>query len=291
MNRLRTWWDWTADRLRRAGQQAWTVARDPFRLLPVMAVVVLLLIAVPLTITGLTRVGRDAFQWQADSGISWVSTTGTIVAVRDDDGLRVQVRYRDRDGTRRASEVYVGSTRGDWIDARAPIRYDRASPGTVEIRGFGSPDPIPALLLAGAALGSGLAALTLAVGLWRRRRLVAVSARPLLVLRPTIVVASTILVAGIGAWAAGTVWERGWAAVASATSHLGATIFGDLLGVLVPVVAFALGCLLTAWLARHRHSDEHAGGLLSGTHRLIHRAAGMVPSPEELRPDPRRDES
>jgi hypothetical protein len=38
---------------------------------------------------------------------------------------------------------------------------------------------------------------------------------------------------------------------------------------------------LTAWLARHRHHEDHQG-LLSSAHRFIDRAAGYVPSPEEL---------
>jgi hypothetical protein len=38
---------------------------------------------------------------------------------------------------------------------------------------------------------------------------------------------------------------------------------------------------VTAWLARHRHHEAHEG-ILSSAHRLIDRAAGYVPSPEEL---------
>jgi hypothetical protein len=103
-------------------------------------------------------------------------------------------------------------------------------------------------------------------------------------MRGPLVAAGLLIVAGLAAWAIGTVWERGWSAVASATGHLAATVFGDLLGVLVPLVAFALGCLVTAWLARHRHHDEH-DGLLSSAYRMIDRAAGMAPSPDEMRPD------
>ena len=55
-----------------------------------------------------------------------------------------------------------------------------------------------------------------------------------------------------------------------------------MLGVTVPLVTFAIGCLLTAWLARHRHHDEHEG-MLSNVHRIIDRAAGYVPSPEDLK--------
>jgi hypothetical protein len=55
-----------------------------------------------------------------------------------------------------------------------------------------------------------------------------------------------------------------------------------MLGVTVPLVTFAIGCLLTAWLARHRHHDQHEG-MLSNVHRIIDRAAGYVPSPEDLK--------
>ena len=150
--------------------------------------------------------------------------------------------------------------------------------------GYGDRGPIAALLIAGAPLGAGIGALVIAVGLWRRRRLVAVSATPIAVLRRPLTIGLAVTIAGVGAWAAGTVIERGWSAIASATGHLVGTVFGDLLGVFVPVVAFVAGCLLTAWLARHRNHAEHHG-LLSSAHRLIDRAAGMVPSPEELAPD------
>jgi hypothetical protein len=165
-----------------------------------------------------------------------------------------------------------------------PIRYDASDPDQVELVGFGTDDPITALLLAGAPLGAGIAAILLAVSVWRRRALIAVSAHPLRVMRRSLVAAGCLVVAGLAAWAIGTVWERGWSAVASASGHLAARLFGDLLGVLVPLVAFALGCLVTAWLARHRHHDDH-DGILSNAYRMIDRAAGMAPSPEELRPD------
>ena len=286
MQRVRAWWEWSVGVARRAGQRAWRIARDPLRLLPVLAVVSLLLIAVPLTITGVTRIGRDVLEWRVDSRIPWTHTTGRIVSVGDDDGLRVRVQFRDRVGTRRAADVYVGTTGRTWIDQRPRIRYDRSDPSTVEVVGFTEPNPVPALLVAGAPLGVGIAALVLAVGVWRRRKLLAVSAHPLTALRSPFVIAGLALAGGLGAWAVGTVWQRGWSAIASAAGHLGATVFGDLLGVLVPLVAFALGCLITAWLARHRHDAEH-GGLLSNAYRFIDRAAGMVPSPEELRPDAR----
>jgi hypothetical protein len=289
MQRIRAWGEWAVGVARRAGQHAWRVARDPLRLLPVLAVASLLLIAVPLTITGVARIGRDVLEWRVDSAVPWSHTTGRVVGVRDDDGLHLRVRFHDRAGRGREADVYVGATGRTWIDQQPKIRYDRSDPTVVEIVGFTEPSPVPALLVAGAPLGVGVAAGVLAVGVWKRRKLLAVSAHPLTALRSTFVIAGVALAAGLGAWAAGTVWQRGWSAIASSAGHLGATVFGDLLGVLVPLVAFALGCLVTAWLARHRHGDEHEG-LLSSAYRFIDRAAGMVPSPEELRPESRRDD-
>ena len=194
----------------------------------------------------------------------------------------VAVRYRDADRRLRAADVFVGDADGRWIDRSPRIRYDVADPDHVEIVGVSGDDPLLGILRAGAPLGAGIAGLVLAWSLWRRRRLVAVSARPLQVMRGPIVVSSTILVVGIGAWAVGTVLDQGWSAVASGFGHLASTVFGDLLGVLVPLVAFALGCLVTAWLARHRHHDDH-DDILSSAHRFIDRAAGLVPSPDDLR--------
>lgn len=284
MQRILTWWTTAAGAARRLGQRLWSAARDPRRVLPVLVVASLLVLAVPLTVTGLARIGRAALDWRQDSGIVWRETRGLLDEVRGDDGLRVRVGFVDEHGERQEAVVFLGTTGRRWVDAYPRIRYDRRDPSHAEIIGFAEPDPVPGLLLAGAPLGAGIAMLVLAVGSWRRRRLVMVSARPLVALRPVLVPAGTILLVGIGAWAAGTVWQRGWSAVASGSGHLAGRVFGDLLGVLVPVVAFAAGALVTAWLARHRHSDEHEG-ILGSAHRFIDRAASIVPSPEDLRPD------
>lgn len=284
MERLRTWWEHGVERARRLTERLWSAASDPLRILPVLAVVALLTIAVPLTVTGIMRAGRGALDWQHHSTISWRTTTAQVERMRIDDGLVVALDFRDRAHDRHRVDVFVGDAGGHWVGRTVPIRYDTADATRVELVGFGDDDPIPALLLAGAPLGAGVGGIVLAVALWRRRALVAVSARPVQVMRGPLVVTASLLGAGIAAWAVGTVWERGWAAVASASGHLATTIFGDLLGVLVPLVAFALGCVVTAWLARHRHHDDHEG-LLSNAYRMIDRAAGMAPSPEEMRPD------
>jgi hypothetical protein len=284
MERWRAWLDRAVAVARRVTERLWAVARDPLRILPVVAVIALLAIAVPLTVTGLTRVGRSAMEWRHRSAIEWHHASATVVRAKIDDGLVLDLTYRDRHGDRNRVQTFVGDASGKWVGRRVPIRYNAGDHQSVELVGYGSNDPIPTLLLAGAPLGAGIAGIVLAISLFRRRALLAVSARPLQAMRVPLVAAACLVVAGLAAWAVGTVWERGWSAVASATGHLAATIFGDLLGVLVPLVAFALGCLVTAWLAKHRHHDEH-DGLLSSAYRMIDRAAGMAPSPEEMRPD------
>lgn len=252
------------------------------RVLPALAVGALLLIAIPLMVTGLSRVARAGMDWRSEATVHWRRADATVTGVRDADGLLLRLRYRDVRGRDHRAETYAPESSRRWVPVRVPIRFDPSDHGRVELVGFGDRAPIPALLLAGAPLGGGVGALVIAIALWRRRRLVTVSASPLAVMRRPILFGITVLLGGLGAWATGTVAVRGWSAVASAAGHLASTIFGDLLGVFVPVVAFALGALLTAWLARHRNHAEHEG-LLSSAHRFIDRAAGMVPSPEELR--------
>jgi hypothetical protein len=268
---------------RRWVTRAWATARDPLRVLPVLAIVALLFIGIPYTATGVSRVAHAGMHWRAESGVQWHRTVGTVTGVRENDGMVVRVRFHDDQGHAQVAKTYLADPSRRWLTMRVPMRFDPHDVHRIELIGYDYRGPVAALLIAGAPLGAGVASLVLAVGLWRRRRLVAVSATPVAVLRRPITVALTILVAGIGAWAAGTVIERGWRAIASSTGHLVSTVFGDLLGVVVPVVAFALGALVTAWLARHRHHEQHHG-LLSKAHGLIDRAAEMVPSPEDLAP-------
>jgi hypothetical protein len=284
MERLMQMLERMAETGRRWAARAWAAARDPLRVLPILAAFALLVIGVPYTATGLSRVGRAALDWRSEARVHWQRTTGTVTGVRESDGLVVQVHFRDQHGHPQRAETYVEDPTKKWLRTTVPMRFDVNDVTRIKLIGFGDHAPIPALLVAGAPLGAGIGAIVIAIGLWRRRRLVAVSARPIGVLRGTLTVGGSIVVLGIGAWAAGTVLQRGWAAIVSATGHLAGTVFGDLLGVLVPVVAFVAGCLLTAWLARHRHHTEHEG-LLSSAHRLIDRAAGLVPSPEEMSAD------
>jgi hypothetical protein len=290
MERLRNWWDKGRAASRRLTERLWAAARNPLRVLPVLVVIALLAIALPLTVTGLGRVGRAALDWRQDSTTTWHRTTARVDQVRIDDGLVLDLAFRDRHDERHEVHAYVGDAEGKWVGRSVRIRYESGDADNVQVLGIEESDPIPQLLLAGAPLGAGIAGLVLAVSLWRRRKLVAVSAHPLEVMRSALVVAGCILVAGIATWAVGTVWERGWSAVASAVGDVVATIFSDLLGVLVPLVAFALGCLVTAWLARHRrHPDDD--GIISSAYRMIDRAASMAPSPDQLRPGPTESET
>jgi hypothetical protein len=252
--------------------------------LPVLAILALLAVAIPLTVTGLGRVGRSAMDWRREATTTWHNASGVVDRVRNDDGMVLDVAFRDRHDDPQRARVFVGDASGKWIDHHVRIRYESGNPSRIELRDLGDDDPISALLLAGAPLGAGLAGLVLAVVVWRRRRRLWAGEPALEVVRSGLVAAGGLVVAGVASWAVGTVWERGWSAVASSAGHLGATVFGDLLGVLVPMVAFVLGCLVTAWLARHRHHDDH-DGLVSSAYRMIDKAAGMAPSPEEMRPD------
>ena len=284
MERLQRILDWLRERGRRISAQAWSTARNPLRLLPVVAVGALLLVGIPYTATGLSRVGRAGMDWRTESRVRWHHANGVVTGVRDADGLVARVRYRDDQRRSHVAETRVGDTGSRWLATDVRVKFDPKHLQRIEILGFGHRSPVAGLLIAGAPLGAGIGALIVAVGVWRRRRLVAVSASPIAALRRPLNLGLAVVIAGVGAWAAGTVLDRGWSAIASSSGHLAGTVFGDLLGVLVPAVAFVFGALLTAWLARHRHHREH-DGLLSSAHRLIDRAAGMVPSPEEMAPD------
>src|SRR6478672_9568613 len=157
-------------------------------------------------------VGRSAMDWRHRSTIDWRRTTGIVERVKIDDGLVLDVVYRDRHDERNRVEAFVGDASGKWVGRRVPIRYDAGDHQSVELVGYGNDDPIPALLLAGAPLGAGIAGIVLAISLFRRRALVAVSARPLQAMRGPLVAATCLVVAGVAAWAIGTVWERGWSA-------------------------------------------------------------------------------
>ncbi len=116
--------------------------------------------------------------------------------------------------------------------------------------------------------------------------MLAESNHPITVLRVPLALAGFVLALGLAAWAVGTVKLRGWSGVADRLGNQLSVVFGDMLGVALPLVTFAIGCLLTAWLARHRHHEAH-DGMLSSVHRVIDRAAGYVPSPEDLQAEQR----
>jgi hypothetical protein len=268
---------------RRLGARARNLIHHPVRLLIAGICIVLLAVALPLLIGGGTRLYSAWTDWRHDRAVGrdWVRSTATILEIREQDGLGVRLSFRDRDGERHVTTVNIESTGGEWIAGRTPIRYDPSRPGRVVLVDVDEASPVGRALVAGAAVGAGLAALILAFATWRRRRVIEETGRPFTVLRVPLAVSALLLAGGIAAWAVGTVSLRGWTGVADRLGHQFSVVFGDMLGITVPLVAFALGCLVTAWLARHRHHEAHEG-ILSSAHRLIDRAAGYVPSPEEL---------
>jgi hypothetical protein len=254
--------------------------------------IVLLAVALPLLIGGGTRLWSAWGDWRHDRAVGrdWVASLATIREVREQDGLTLRVTYRDRAGELHQATVQLESTGADWIDARTPIRYDPEHPASVDLVDLDEARPVGTALVAGAALGAGIAAVILALAIWRKRRTLEESGHPFTVLRVPLAISAVVLAAGVAAWAVGTVKLRGWTGVADRLGHQFSVVFGDMLGVTVPLVAFALGCLVTAWLARHRHHEAH-DGILSSAHRWIDRAAGYVPSPEELQTQRPTDEA
>jgi hypothetical protein len=279
--------DRASDRFVALGRSLSTRGREllhhPVRVLIGGICIVLLAVALPLLIGGGTRLNSAWMDWRHDRAVGrdWVRSTATIMQVRDRDGLELRLTYRDQAGRRHRAEVLVEASGSLWVDSRLPIHYDPHHPSRVDLVNVAEARPLGNALVAGASVAAGFAALILAFGIWRRRRALEASAHPFRVLRVPLAFSAVVLALGIAAWAVGTVSLRGWTGVADRLGHQFSIVFGDMLGVTVPLVAFAMGCLLTAWLARHRHHETHEG-VLSSAHRLIDRAAGYVPSPEDL---------
>ena len=252
--------------------------RDPLKVLPVVAVLALLAIAVPLTVTGLGRVGEVAMDSAPTRRRLAQTPRARADRVKIDDGLVLDLAYRDRHddaapgpGVRRRRQRQVGRPH-----VRDPLRRRRPEPASSS---SASATTIPSRAAPrrraarrrhrrtscssssfGAAAPSG-------PGSRRSRR----AERP----RGGRVsrgrrgrglgdrhgVGARLVGGGVGA------------------GHLVATMFGDLLGVLVPWCgAVVLGCLVTAWLARHRHHDDHDGLVARATYRMIDKAAGRRPA-------------
>jgi hypothetical protein len=271
------------DAARRWGAGIAELARHPVRLFLAAACVVLLIIAVPLLAAGGMRLDRAWKDWRHEQAVdaSWKHSTAQVREVRPNDGLDLRVAFRVHGKTQTArAHVETGAT--DWIGMTLPIRYDPHDASRIELLGVVRPHPLGSLLIGSASIAAALGLIAIAVGAWRRRMLVEVSAHPLAALRRPLSIGGTLLVLALGAWATGTVVLEGWSGVANGIGGAFSVVFGDFLRVTVPLFAFALGCLLTAWLARYRHHERHEG-LLSSAHRIIDRAAGYVPSPEELR--------
>jgi hypothetical protein len=280
--------DRASERLTATGRRLAARSRDlihhPVRVLIGGICIVLLAVALPLLIGGGTRLQSSWIDWRHDRAVGrdWIRSTATITEVRERDGLELRLTYRDQSRDRHSANVRVESTGSEWLASRLPIHYDPSHPSRVDLIGVAEARPLGHALIAGAAIGTGFAALILALGIWRRRRVLEESSHPFTVLRVPLALSAVVLALGIAAWAAGTVKLRGWTGVADRLGNQLSVVFGDMLGITIPLVAFAIGCLVTAWLARHRHHEDHEG-ILSSAHRLIDRAAGFVPSPEDLK--------
>jgi hypothetical protein len=253
-------------------------------LLLIAAVVTMVAFAVPLTIAGASRVAAAVGDWRSDSTADWRPTRGRILAVRDDGKLSVRVRYRDEVGASRTARVDLDGRTDGWLGPQVSMRYDANDNAHVDLVADGTQRPVVDLLLAGAPLGAGLAGLVTAFLLWRRRHLIMASDHQLMTAGSAAVVGGILVLTGLGAWAVGTVLERGWSGIGASVTDMISTAFAELLGVLVPILTFAIGCLLTAWLARNRHRlpDD---GVLSEAYGLLDRAAEVAPTPDELTPD------
>ena len=104
-------------------ERLWAVARDPLKVLPVIAVIALLAIALPLTVTGLTRAGRGAMDWQRRSTIDWHRASARVEQVKIDDGLILRLHYRDHSGAAHEVDTFVGDASGKWVGRTVRIRY------------------------------------------------------------------------------------------------------------------------------------------------------------------------
>ena len=276
--------------LRTVTARALEAARDPRRLLVLTAIVALLASGGPLAIAGTHRMVEGIGDWRSDAGTDWQRTRGRVVAVRDEPGLAVRVRYRDEQGSTHVVGVGLDGRSGRWIGPSVRLRYDANDHSAVDLAVDGSARPVVDLLLAAAPLGAGLAGILTAIALWRRRRVIVASDRPLVSACSAGVVGGVLLLAGLAAWSTGTVVERGWSGVGTAMSDGLATVFAEMLGILIPIVTFVIGCVLTAWLGRHR-SRLAADHPLVEAYDLVDRAAEVVPSPDELRAhDPSDDD-
>ena len=281
---VRVAWARGREALHRITAYALEAARNPRRLLLLVSVVALIAFGVPLTIAGAGRIVHGVGEWRRDAGADWHRARGRVVAVRDDPGaLAVRVRYRDESGVAHVVPVGLDGRTGRWLGPHVRLRYDTNDHSEVDLRVDGMARPGIDLLLAGAPLGAGLAGIAMAFALWRRRRTVIASERPVVAACSASVVGIALLFAGLTAWSIGTVAERGWSGVGASMSDAVATVFAEFLGVLIPIVTFVIGCVMTAWLARHR-SRLGTIGPLAGAYDLVHRAAEVAPSPDELRP-------
>lgn len=268
-----------------AWNRARELVRDPARLLFGSLAVLLVILAVPLLIGGATRLERVWREGQHETTVDhrWVPTNGAVRAVRENDGLSLRLQYYDRHGKRHSAVAHVDAPGSNWLQSPLPIRYDPRDLSRVDVIGIADQHLVGRALVSGAAIGAGAAALVLGFALWRRRRELTLSTRSFTMLRAPLAISGFLLASGLTAWAVGTVNLQGWTSIANRIGLRVSDLFGNVANLGVPLVAFAGGCVITAWLARHRHHERH-DGMLSSAHRIIDRASEYMPSPEQLRP-------
>lgn len=286
--------DRVARSAQRVGSAAFRYARaavhNPMRVLAVVVGVLLMILSVPLLVNGALRLGYAWSDWRHATTVTsdWIPARAAIDGIRVTDGIDLDLSYRDRHGTTRHAKSHLSAPGSEWISSPVPIRYNPSDKSNVDLVGISDPHPAGRALVAGAGIGAGAAAALLAISMWRRRRVLATAEDPLSVLRTPLILSGVLVAVGLGAWAVGTITTQGWTSVANRIGVRASSLFGGLMTILVPVIAFAVGALVYAWLARYRHHDSHTG-VLGRAHRIIDRASEYMPSPDQLAAHPDDD--
>lgn len=257
--------------------------REPVRTLVVTVCVVLFAIAIPFLVAGGARIERAWATARRDSSVdrSWRGATARIDAVRVADGLELALSYAPPEKPTRSVRLHLDAPGTSWIATRVRIRYDPRHPDRVELTDIVEPAALWTGLLAGSALCVGAGAATLAFMLWRRRAAFGTTG-PLTVLAAPVARSAILGAAGLVLWVVGTAGRRGIAGAASGLGRGISTTVGYLLAIGLPLLAFAAGALVTAWLAKHR--EQPMPGALGSAQAWIDRAADHLPTPSELAP-------
>ena len=195
----------------------------------------LLAVALPLLIGGGTRLNASWNDWRHERSVGrdWIRGTGTVTAVRESDGLALRLFYFDRSGERHDAQVQVEAIRrrsGSTAGCRSGTT--RSHTGQVDLVDVAEARPLGSALVAGAAIGAGLAALILAFGdLAPPTRARGRPTTPSRCCGSRSRSRGSCSRSGSAAWAVGTVSLRGWSGVADRLGNQFSVVFGDMLGV------------------------------------------------------------